>query len=313
MNDGFLGVLRLALVALQNISFATLVGALISDRWLVRSTSHWQASVSARLLLAARVACVALLLSTTAAFWTHCALMSESTLAEAGPAVYSMLKETGYGHAWAASALLTCVALGLLFAPASMRGRLMPLTGICLAGIALGRSNTGHSVEAGFFSLPVWADWIHLLAISVWVGLVVATTYVVAPTLFAAGEPDRKNGASFIQSLSDTATIALLVLFATGAYSGWRSVNSPVGFVTSSYGQVLMLKLGLVLVAAALGGHNRFFEMPQLLASLKGGSMRNAAPALKRFSRVLQVESIVLVAVLIAAAVLVSSPLPGTA
>jgi putative copper resistance protein D len=34
--------------------------------------------------------------------------------------------------------------------------------------------------------------------------------------------------------------------------------------------------------------------------------------ALKRFARVLQVESVVLAGVLIVAAVLVSSPLPGT-
>ncbi|WP_244818540.1 copper resistance D family protein [Caballeronia sp. Lep1P3] len=313
MNDGFLGVLRLALVALQNISFAALVGALICDRWLVRSTSHWQATVSKRLMRSAQLACLASLLSSIAAFWTHCALMSESTLAEAGPAVYSMLKETGYGHAWLAGAVLTLAALVLLSLRTSTRPRLMPVTWLCIAGAALGRSNTGHSVEAGFFSLPVWADWIHLLAISVWVGLVVASSYVVAPSLLAAGDGDRKNGASFVQSLSDTATVALLILFATGAYNGWRSVDSPVGFVASGYGQILMLKLGLVLIAAALGGHNRFFEMPQLLAALQGGSLREAEPALKRFSRVLHVESIVLVAVLIAAAVLVSSPLPGTA
>jgi putative copper resistance protein D len=313
MNDGFLGVLRLTLVALQNISFAALVGALICDRWLVRRTSHWQASVSKRLMLTARLACLASLLSSVAAFWTHCALMSESTLAEAGPAVYSMLRETGYGHAWLAGAVFILGALIPLSLPASARTRLMPVTWLCIAGAALGRSNTGHSVETGFFSLPVWADWIHLLAISVWVGLVVATSYVVAPRLLSAGETDRENGASFIQSLSDTATVALLVLFATGAYNGWRSVETPAGFVASGYGQILMLKVGLVLVAAALGGHNRFFELPRLLASLKAGSMREAAPALKRFSTVLHVESIVLVAVLVAAAVLVSSPLPSTA
>lgn len=73
-----------------------------------------------------------------------------------------------------------------------------------------------------------------------------------------------------------------------------------------------MWRLGLVLVAAALDGHNRFFEMPRLLVALQQDSMRATEPALKRFSRVLHVGSIVLVAVRIAAALLVSSPLPGT-
>ncbi|WP_250532567.1 CopD family protein [Caballeronia sp. AZ10_KS36] len=313
MNDGFLGVLRLTLVVLQNIGFAALVGALLCDRWLLRSASHWQADVGKRLMLAARLACLASLLFSTAAFWIHCALMSESTLAEAGPAVYMMLRETGYGHAWFAAGLLGFGALVLLSLPPTTRARRMPVAWLCIAGVALARSNTGHSVDAGFFSLRVWADWIHLLSISVWVGLVIATSYVVAPRLVSAEETDRENGASFIQTLSDTATVSLVVLFATGAYNGWRSIGSPAGFIASAYGQILLLKLGLVLLAAALGGHNRFFAMPQLLASLHGGSLRQVALALKRFSRVLHLESIVLVTVLIAAAVLGSSPLPGTA
>src|SRR5438132_1020231 len=36
MNDGLLGILRLAFVALQNLSFAVVVGVLLGDRWLWR-------------------------------------------------------------------------------------------------------------------------------------------------------------------------------------------------------------------------------------------------------------------------------------
>jgi putative copper resistance protein D len=73
-----------------------------------------------------------------------------------------------------------------------------------------------------------------------------------------------------------------------------------------------LLKLALVFVAAVLGGHNRFFEMPKLLASLKNASPTSPLKPLKRFAAVLHVESVVLAGVLVAAAVLVSSPLPGT-
>ncbi|MGF6656265.1 putative copper export protein [Paraburkholderia youngii] len=75
---------------------------------------------------------------------------------------------------------------------------------------------------------------------------------------------------------------------------------------------MLLLKLALVGIATAVGGHNRFFEMPQLLASLREASSEFAARPLKRFAAVLHVESIVLAGVLVTAAVLVSSPLPGT-
>jgi len=112
--------------------------------------------------------------------------------------------------------------------------------------------------------------------------------------------------------VSDAATVALIALFfATGTYNGWRGVAAPANIVGSWYGQVLIFKLVLVLVAAALGGHNRFFEMPSLLASLRDSSA-NHARHLKRFSTVLHVESWVLIGVVAIAAVLVSSLLPGT-
>jgi putative copper resistance protein D len=312
MNDGFLGVLRLALVAIQNISFAVLVGALLSDRWLSRSTSRWQASVSGRLLLTLRIASFTALMSSAFAFWIHCALMSESTLAEAGPAVRSMLVETDFGHAWLAGAGFMLVVMILSLVQSGRSIRFKPASWLALGGVALARSHGGHPVDAGVFSFPVWVDWVHLLAISVWVGIVLVATYVVVPRIFSAPPAERANTAWFVQSLSDAATFALAMLLITGVYSGWRGVNAPEYLWTSTYGQVLLLKLALVFTAAALGGHNRFFEMPRLLSSLKEARTEITARPLKRFAAVLHVESVVLAGVLVAAAVLVSSPLPGT-
>ncbi|MFM0412555.1 MULTISPECIES: copper resistance D family protein [Paraburkholderia] len=312
MNDGLLGILRLAFVALQNLSFAVAVGVLLSDRWLARRTSSWQASVSRRLVGALRIASVGALLSSTFAFWIHCALMSESTLPEAGPAVRSMLVETGFGHAWLVGAgLMLCVVI-LSFIQTGKSIRSSLAIWLALGGVALARSNGGHPVDAGLFSLPVWADWVHLLAISAWVGLVLVTTYVVAPRFFNAPGSERVNSAAYIQSLSDAATLALVILFVTGAYNGLRGVRSPGDLLESGYGQILLLKLALVFVAAVLGGHNRFFEMPKLLASLKNASPTSPENPLKRFAAVLHIESVVLAGVLVAAAILVSSPLPGT-
>lgn len=312
MNDGLLGTLRLTFVALQNLGFAVVVGTLLSDRWLARKTSPWQASVSRRLVGVLRIASMGALLCSTFAFWIHCALMSESTLLEAGPAVGSMLVETGFGHAWLVGATLMLGVVILSFIQAGKSIRFSLALWLALAGVALARSNGGHPVDAGLFSLPVWADWVHLLAISAWVGLVLVTTYVVAPRIFDAPGSERINSAAYIQSLSDAATLALVILFATGAYNGWHSVRSSGDLLESGYGQILLLKLSLVFGAAALGGHNRFFEMPKLLALLKNASSTPPVKPLKRFAAVLHIESVMLAGVLAAAAVLVSSPLPGT-
>ncbi|RQS71646.1 copper resistance protein CopD [Burkholderia sp. Bp8963] len=312
MNEGFLGVLRLASVAIQNVGFAVIVGALLSSQWLARGASAWQDRVGRRLAVTLRVAAIVSLLASMLSFWAHCALMGDSTLLEAGPAVWSMLVGTGFGHAWLVAATFMLGIVILSFLRSGHEARFPFAMWVALAGVALARSNGGHPVDSGLFSLPVWVDWLHLLAISAWVGLVLVTTYVVMPHLLDAPGSERRSSASFVQSLSDAATYALVILFSTGAYNGWRGVNTPANLLVSTYGQVLLLKLALVLIAAVLGGHNRFFEMPKLMAALKSPSAAEPDGLLRRFGLVLHIESIVLAGVLMVAAVLVSSPLPGT-
>ncbi|AOJ27668.1 CopD family protein [Burkholderia seminalis] len=313
MNDGIVGLLRLVAVAIQNAGFAVVVGALLGGRWLALGASAWQHGIGRRLVATLRIASAVSLLASVTAFWAHCALMSEVPLFEAGPAVRAMLAGTGFGHAWLAGAVFMLVVVLLAFVRRANDTRFPFAMWAALACVALARSNGGHPVDAGLFSVPVWIDWLHLLAISAWVGLVLVTAFGVMPRLAGMPASERATGASFVQSLSDASTYALVVLFATGAYSGWRGVDTPANLLVSTYGQILLLKLSLVLIAAALGGHNRFFGMPKLLAALRDPAAAMPAVSLKRFGAVLRIEAVVLGGVLMVAAVLVSSALPGTA
>lgn len=166
MNEGFLGILRLVSVAIQNVGFAIVVGALLSSQWLARGESTWQDRVGRRLVATLRAASIVSLLASALSFWAHCALMSDSTLLDAGPAVWSMLAGTGFGHAWLVGAFFTlCIAV-LSLLRSGNETRFPFVMWVALAGVALARSNGGHPVDTGLFSLPVWVDWLHLLAIS---------------------------------------------------------------------------------------------------------------------------------------------------
>ncbi|VWC22675.1 copper resistance protein CopD [Burkholderia lata] len=313
MNDGLVGLLRLVSVAIQNAGFAVVVGALLGSHWLARGASAWRHGIGRRLVVTLRIASVVSLVASITAFWAHCALMSEVSLFEAGPAVCAMLAGTGFGHAWLAGAVFMLVVVVLSFVRRSNDTRVPFAIWAAVACVALARSNGGHPVDAGLFSVPVWIDWLHLLAISAWVGLVLVTAFGVMPRLAAMPASERTTGASFVQSLSDASTYALIVLFATGAYNGWRGVDTPANLLASTYGQILLLKLALVLIAAALGGHNRFFGMPTLLAALQAPDAAMPVGLLRRFGTVLRIEAAVLAGALAVAAVLVSSPLPGAA
>ncbi|KAK47032.1 copper resistance protein CopD [Caballeronia jiangsuensis] len=313
MNYGSLDIVRLSFMALQNLGLAVMVGALLSAWWLREPGPNWKVRASAKLAFVFRVASVVALLSSMAGFWVHCALMSETAVLDAWPAVRSMLLNTQFGHIWAMGAgLLLCMVVMSFKRTSRATIPVQPLMWLAFAGVALAKSNAGHPVDAGVLSLPVWVDWVHLLAVSSWVGMVLMSAYIVSPGMLHARPTELSLGASYVQAMSDAATFALIALFLTGAFNGWRGVNAPENVFGSSYGLVLVLKLMLVLVAAALGGHNRFFEMPALLASLRGSSSDIQKRRLTRFTTVLHIESWVLIGVIAIATVLVSSPLPGT-
>lgn len=311
MNDGWLGWLRLVFVAIENIGFASMAGVLLSRRWLPPAHSPGQALLDARAVVMLRLASGITLAASLLAFWVHCALMSEVEVDDAWPAVRSMIAATGFGKAWLAAALALAVAfVHALVRPPRLR-QAAPLFWLALCIVALARSHMGHAVDAGAFSLPVWANAVHLLSISIWTGIVFVAAALVAPSWTRAPLDAHEANAAFVRSLSDTATWALIVLAATGAYNGWRVIGTGTGLYASAYGQMLLLKLLLVLIAAALGGYNRWFGMPPLLGAWAERSAHASVQACARFVHALRIEAVVLTVALVIATLLASSPLPG--
>jgi putative copper resistance protein D len=80
-------------------------------------------------------------------------------------------------------------------------------------------------------------------------------------------------------------------------------------FVTTNWGQALAIKLGLVALAVALGGFNRFVGFPAALDSNAGKTSLNGS--MQRLKTVLLVESALLLGAVIAAAVLASEGAPA--
>ncbi len=96
----------------------------------------------------------------------------------------------------------------------------------------------------------------------------------------------------------------------TGAASAWRGLGGIENVAGNPYGTLLLIKVGLVAGAAALGGLNRFTVMPALLSGL-GASGPSSEDMHRRFARILHIEAVILVAVLLAAAFLSSTPPPA--
>jgi len=177
------------------------------------------------------------------------------------------LKFTHYGHVWVfrlpALALLWFGWIWCRYRPHHRWA--VWLMVIAAAAIAITRSETGHPADHGDFTVAVWVDWLHLMAGSVWVGSLFGMSLGIFPRVLRSGEQASADAALIFQRLSTSAGIALAVILLTGVFTAWQELQSFSALWTSSYGQVLLVKIILVILMVALGAHNRYVKLPHLL------------------------------------------------
>lgn len=304
-------LLQRAVTVALNLACAVLVGGSAASLWLRTARSSWAAALLPRLRRALLGATGAAMAAFAAILWVEAASMAEVPLVEALPAVVSVLTATHYGLAWMIGAAALLVAGAVCAAELRFHaGGTASAVRITALGVLLySRSMVSHAGAGGDFTWALVADWVHLVLVSVWVGEVIVAGLIVLRALPDAAPAGRSDCARYVDALSRNATVALAGIVVTGVASTWRALDSPAQLIGNPYGTALLVKLGLVLCAAALGGFNRFVVMPSLLASLRRAG-QPGHHAGRRFATVLHIEAIVLVAALIAAAVLTSTPPP---
>lgn len=294
---------QVAATALINISFAWVVGVLASRLWLMKQTAGWQMTVDKRLSTAMSVGLLVCITGIFLSLWTESAVMADVTWLEARPAFAQMLASTHYGHAGAAALAFLVIALLVhLFRRGSAPSvSYLAILSVVLFLMAAARVTIGHAYEHGPFSVAVAVEWLHLVVMALWAGIVFVASWLVLPRALAGDSTPTKEVATYLTSMSNWAGGALAGILATGAYNAYRVLASPRHLIEVDYGQVLTFKLCLVVVAIALGGFNKF-------VGLSGATSQRG---LRTVITVLRIESVVLLLVLMAAAVLTSSAPPG--
>jgi len=208
----------------------------------------------------------------------------------------SPLAKTRFGYAFTAMTLGYALVAALVFlAWLSDREWLLWPAFLIAIGFASGLSLSGHSAaDAGSSWLSQTADWLHLSAAALWVGGLVQLAFVIWPL-----EPSLRRQA-FLR-FSKLATGLIVVLLSAGTYLSILRLPHLADLWNERYGQVLLVKLGLVSLALAWGAAHHFLVRPRL---------ERGAPLFAGLPRSLAGESAVGMAILLAAAVLVDSKPP---
>ncbi|MFF9034094.1 copper resistance CopC/CopD family protein [Streptomyces sp. NPDC014892] len=124
--------------------------------------------------------------------------------------------------------------------------------GVVAAGLAASWAMAEHASTGIQTGLSMPLDVLHLLAVAAWLGGL--TTLLVA--LFRA-PVDAQIETGAVRRFSRVAFGSVLVLTATGIYQSWRQVGSWSALTGTSYGQLLLVKIGLVAVLVGIAWISR--------------------------------------------------------
>jgi putative copper resistance protein D len=224
-----------------------------------------RALVEPVLVRARRASAIAALL------WMLCALLSlvlqTAELNPGGPlttqAVVHYVAEipAGRGQLMSAGGAFLCALLGF---GALRTGEAVPaaVRAIVAALAMLPIPITGHSSSGRIHALSTMAAELHVIGAAVWAGGLAAVAVFVAPR--------RALLVTTVPRLSLLVTISLCVVSFSGLCNGILDVlDTPgvglAGLVTTHFGQLVLVKVALLLALAVLGGHLRWRLMPRIV------------------------------------------------
>jgi copper transport protein len=210
----------------------------------------------------------------------------------------SPIARTRFGTAFIAMTLGFALVAAFLFV-AWLTDRAVFLWPAFLLGLAFasGLSLSGHSAaDAGSSWKSELADWAHLSAACLWIGGLVQLGLVVWPLM-----PEARRSAFL--AFSRLATVCIGVLLLAGVYLSILRLRQLSDLWSTGYGHVLLVKIGLVCLALAWGGVHKLVAVPAVA--------RGNERVVGRLQRSLLGESMVGMAVLLAAAVLVDAKPPA--
>lgn len=203
-------------------------------------------------------------------------MMSDVHLAEINVTLPVVLLQTHFGAVWLVrfgfvglQGLLW--GLGRTTMPQSQRAIMLSLSTATV--IALTTSLSGHAADWGDLTMPVLIDWIHLVAVSIWIGGLFTFGFLLQRFAATLSTEEAARGLAAIgRPFSRMAAYCVFTLLVAGLFNAWLQVRSLQPLITTSYGLTLLAKVFLVGLVLALAAVNRYYFLPLLRDPAGAGS-----------------------------------------
>lgn len=195
-----------------------------------------------------------------------------------GPTVFStswqIISATRWGWFWVARQLLLPIMAVLFLLVVRQPGTIAAKVGgaaatlLALVQLLFVSLNSHAAALSRGALLAVAADWLHFVAVGVWLGSILTMAWVLIPIL-------RRERPLFMPIVKATwglfgsiALVSVVVIIATGLYSTGQQVATFDTLLTSQYGRGILGKVGLLLLMGAVGLLNAMMLHPGLARPL---------------------------------------------
>jgi len=168
----------------------------------------------------------------------------------------------------------------------------LPLATVLFLLLSIIRAASGHASADGNLSLREFTQWMHLVSSGIWSGgVIVSSRFLFRSTAMEISQVARER-------LARQSLIAVLFVALSGSGNTWLSANGAITFIPHApWGRILILKLVLVGATLCIGATNH-----RLILHVETPVQRS------RFTRLLRIESWMMIAILFVSAWLATTP-----
>jgi len=175
--------------------------------------------------------------------------------------------------------------------PAAPTGKALPaaLMAVAIVGVLWGLSTQGHASQAPFHVIQELADVVHLSAAAIWIGGLTLTLLVIWRLPKAVPGAGVAVATDVLAQFSRVALISVAAIVATGTIRSFGELSDPTQLWSTTYGQCILIKIGLLGVAGLVALRNRRITLtlerrpavhPKALATVRNAAVAELAVAL---------------------------------
>lgn len=243
------------------------------DSALLLGILLFSASWTRQMRLATAVFAAVGIVLTTVTMLRLAASFSDSAAFFDLPTLQMLLTETAMG--WAAIARITALLVVVVLASTSAK-RSYPILFAIMAVVSLSWNGHGAMTDNALGWLHLAGNALHLLAAFGWIGAIAA--FLWAATLSKESSHDL---AVRIERFAGVGTAFVAVLLATGIANTLFIVglNTLPTLLETTYGRLLVTKIGLFAFMLAAAAANRFWLTPRMIASPSLAAVRTSLGA----------------------------------